>query len=175
MLWQSIVRMKNFFLTDKEIKNLITEPKTMGCPIDSVFKSMKDKPGREISYRQTSFKFSRTGGEGEWLIYLRHSKENVPAFSCGLKFAPKGRNQEFTLVRYNGKNHQHTNCLENENTFYDFHIHTATERYQQSPHDDEHYAQPTDRYADIGGAFKILLFDCKVLNDNSDNTQVSIF
>ena len=38
-------------------------------------------------------------------------------------------NRVFRLRRYNGKSHEHTNPIEKE-IFYDFHIHTATERYQ---------------------------------------------
>ncbi|MDZ7814842.1 MAG: DUF1828 domain-containing protein [Planctomycetota bacterium] len=34
------------------------------------------------------------------------------------------------MRRYNGKSHQHTNKIEG-NTFFDFHIHQATERYQE--------------------------------------------
>ena len=45
-------------------------------------------------------------------------------------------------------------------TFYDFHIHTATERYQEAGYAEEHYAEPTDRYADLSGAIQCLIQDC---------------
>ena len=154
--------MKKFFLTDGEIQDLIDEPKTMGCSVDSLLSGMKSKlGGKGVSHLQNSRKFPRSNGVGEWLIYLRRSKEYMFDFSCGLKFIPKGRKQAFTLIRYNGKSHYHTNRLENENPFYDFHIHRATEKYQNSSYGEEHYAIPTERYADIHGAFRCLLVDCQ--------------
>ena len=167
--------MKKFFLTDREIQDLIDEPKRMDCPADSLLRDMKIKPGREASHEQRSQKFLRNNEEGEWLIYLRRSRENPFDFSCGLGFIPKGRTQVFTLIRYNGKSHQHTNRLENEDVFYDFHIHRATEKYQKSSYHDEHYAQPTDLYTDLPGAFKNLLTECKVTDFNSDDKQTRLF
>ena len=167
--------MKEFFLTDREIQDLIDEPKQMNRSAGSLLQGMKIKRGRGTSYQQNSLKFSRSNGEGEWLIYLRCNRENPFDFSCGLGFIPKGRGQAFTLIRYNGKSHQHTNRLENEETFYDFHIHRATEKYQKSSYDDEHHAQPTDLYTNLHGAFKILLADCKATDVNSDDRQTRLF
>ena len=167
--------MKNFFLTDKEIQDLINEPKKMDRSANSILQGMKIKSGRAASMQQNSYQFPRSNGEGEWSIYLRLSKLNGLDFSCGLGFIPKGRKQVFTLMRYNGKNHQHTNQLEDETTFYDFHIHIATEKYQKSSYDDEHYAMPTDRYADLNMAFRCLLNDCKVITDDSNDKQTRLF
>jgi hypothetical protein len=68
-------------------------------------------------------------------------------------------NQVFRLRRYNGKSHEHTNRLEQEK-FYDFHIHTATERYQTAGWNEDGYAVPTDRYPDHHGALKSMFNDC---------------
>ena len=167
--------MKNFFLTDREIKNLINESKNMNRSVHSLVMNMKIKQGRGASHSQNMIKFPRSNGEGEWLIYLRQNRENHLDFSCGLGFIPRGRKHAFTLVRYNGKSHQHTNHLEKQEEFYDFHIHQATERYQRSSYADEHYATSTSLYTDIHGAVNALLSDCKVMGDDSGNNQVRVF
>ena len=64
----------------------------------------------------------------------------------------------FRLRRYNGKSHEHTNHIENV-TFHDFHIHFATERYQELGTREDAYADPTDRYDDFDGAFLCLRDD----------------
>jgi len=45
-------------------------------------------------------------------------------------------------------------------TFYDFHIHTATERYQELGAKEEHYAEATDRYGDLNAAISCMVQDC---------------
>lgn len=168
--------MKNFFLTDKEIQDLVNEPKQMTQSSVSVIRGMKQKKGREASFTQNSVKFSRERGGGTWLIYLRCSKENIFDFSCGLAFIPKGIKEPFMLTRYNGKSHEHTNRLEREAPFFDFHIHQTTDRYQRSSHRDDHYAAPTNRYTDLYGAFKCLLDDAHVTDDSSGSPkQMEIF
>ena len=61
----------------------------------------------------------------------------------------------------NGKNHQHTNRLESE-TFHDFHMHTATERYQDAGFREDTYAERTDRFADVFGAYRCLVQDAHI-------------
>ena len=63
------------------------------------------------------------------------------------------------MRRYNGRSHQHTNRIEG-NTFYDFHIHIATERYQAAGYEEDHYAETTNRFADLGGAIRCMIQDC---------------
>ena len=167
--------MKNFFLTDNEIRCLIDEPKEINHSAHALLHGMKTKSGREASHSQNTFRFERNNGEGEWFIYLRLNNENLLDFSCGLGLIPKEKRKAFTLRRYNGKSHSHTNRLENQKTFYDFHIHQATEKYQKSPYSDEHYAEPTARYTDIYGAFESLLLDCKVTSDHLDDRQRRLF
>ncbi|MCY4661719.1 MAG: hypothetical protein OXF93_18215 [Acidobacteria bacterium] len=66
--------------------------------------------------------------------------------------------QVFRLRRYNGRSHQHTNQIEDE-VFYDFHIHFATERYQELGAREDAYALPTDRYTTLRGALDCLFED----------------
>jgi len=63
------------------------------------------------------------------------------------------------LQRYNGKSHEHTNPIEGE-TFYDFHIHQATEKYQEMGAREDTFAKPTDRFADFQQAITCMLIDC---------------
>ena len=63
------------------------------------------------------------------------------------------------LRRYNGKSHRHSNPMEGDR-FYDFHIHTATERYQLSGNREDTYAVSSDRYASLEEAIDCLLEDC---------------
>ena len=111
---------------------------------------------------QNSCKFPRQNGKGEWRLYMRFNSKYPMDFSCGLQFIPENRKQAFTLRRYNGKNHPHTNLLEKEKTFRDFHIHIATEKYQNSKYSEEHYAEPTDRYGELKEALECLFNDCKI-------------
>ena len=144
--------------------------------MNSLLRKMKVKKGRSSSISQNAIRFSRQNGEGDWQIYLRQNKENVLDFSCGIAFIPKGKNQAFNLRRYNGKSHQHSNKLEKESPFYDFHIHQTTEKYQKSFYKDDHYAVPTDRYTDLRGALKCLLTDCQVeTGESKDSHQMEMF
>ncbi len=64
----------------------------------------------------------------------------------------------FRLRRYNGK-HQHTNVIERQ-TLLDFHIHTATERYQTNGFREDTFAEKTNRYSTLGSAINCLIEDC---------------
>lgn len=91
-------------------------------------------------------------------IIFRQADLNPLAFSIILAVYPKESNQMFRLRRYNGKNHEHTNQIEKQ-TFYDFHIHLATERYQEIGMREDSYAEPTDRFTDFHSALECLLED----------------
>jgi hypothetical protein len=66
---------------------------------------------------------------------------------------------EFRVRQYNGKSHEHTNVMEGE-AFYDFHIHVATERYQDLGMREDSFAEVTERFGDYDGAVRALLADC---------------
>jgi hypothetical protein len=63
------------------------------------------------------------------------------------------------LRRYNGKSHEHTNLIEG-GTFYDYHIHQATERYQQIGASEDTYAESTNRFSDFHKAISCMINDC---------------
>ena len=101
-----------------------------------------------------------TGVDGnEFRLVLRQSSSNPFDFSLILAICPKDTNQVFRLRRYNSRSHEHTNHIE-ENTFYDFHVHMATERYQELGAREDAYAEATDRFSDFHSALRCMLEDC---------------
>ena len=100
-----------------------------------------------------------TGDAGsEFRLILRQNMINRLDFSVILALRLPQSNQFFRLRRYNGKSHEHTNHIEDV-TFYDFHIHVATERYQDIGTREDTYAEPTERYSDFDGAVRCLIED----------------
>ena len=103
-----------------------------------------------------------TGDGFEFRIVLRRSSRNVLAFSAILMVKVPKSSQWFRLRRYNGNNHEHRNLIEG-NRFRDFHIHTATERYQLAGRREDSYAEPTGRFSDYDGAVRCLTEDLSAL------------
>jgi len=108
-------------LTDQDIARLIQEPKLL--PAD--FRArIETRPKRGHKERELDLR----GADGsEFRLILRQSLYNALDFSVILAFCPAESNQIFRLRRYNGKHGEHSNTIEGQ-TFYDFHIHEATER-----------------------------------------------
>ena len=138
--------------TDVEIAMLIEEhksfPKSWRMPVNFL-----DKRGHKTR------DLNITGESGnEFRLILRQNMVNPLDFSIILALRIPQSNQIFRLRRYNGKSHQHRNRIENE-IFYDFHIHMATERYQDRGFREDTFAEATDRYGDFNGALECLLED----------------
>lgn len=138
--------------SDSEIARMIGERK----PLPDNYRSrvqLRDKRGhkeRELDI---------TGKSGtRYRLILRQSNFNTLDFSIILAVNPLDSNQVFRLRRYNGKSHEHTNQIEGD-AFYDFHIHYATERYQESGSREDAFAKATDRYADFHAALRCMLED----------------
>lgn len=91
-------------------------------------------------------------------LILRQNRINALDFSIIVAVCVPNTNQIFRLRRYNGKSHEHTNHLEGD-TFFSFHIHVATERYQELGTREDAYAEPTDRYGDYHEALRCMLKD----------------
>ncbi len=68
--------------------------------------------------------------KSEFRIILRRSGVNPLDFSIILAVRVPRSSVLFRLRRYNGRSHEHTNHIEDV-TFYDFHVHFATEIYQE--------------------------------------------
>ena len=139
-------------LTDQDIARLIREPKLL--PAD--FRArIETRPKRGHKERELDLR----GADGsDFRLILRQSLYNALDFSVILAFCPAESNQIFRLRRYNGKHGEHSNTIEGH-TFYDFHIHEATERYQELGGREDAFARPTDRFADLQGAFRCLIED----------------
>jgi hypothetical protein len=137
-------------LSDMEINLLLSEPKQL--PDDYRFRiQMKSKRGhRERELSVTGF------AKSEFVLILRESNFNALDFSIILGCLPAGYHTLFRLRRYNGRSHEHTNKIEGQ-TFYDFHRHTATERYQASGFREDGFAEPSDRFQDFAGALRCML------------------
>jgi hypothetical protein len=95
-----------------------------------------------------------------FVVKLRKNQINQFDFSVILGYQLPALNTIFNLRRYNGKSHPHTNHLDENVTFRTFHIHTATERYQDFGSNPEHFAQITTLYVDMDGAIQCMLADC---------------
>ena len=138
--------------TDDEIEALVGERKPL--PPDWQDRArLKAKRGHE----EQSLDFSGDV-RNRFRLILRKSRINRLDFSIILAVLVPQSTQMFRLRRYNGRSHEHTNRIENE-TFYDFHIHFATERYQDLGAREDAYARPTDRYGTFRDALECLLTD----------------
>ena len=141
--------------TDSQVDALVQERK----PLPANWKDrarMKAKRGHDEQHLD----LTGDAGTGFRLIF-RQSKLNRLDFSIILAVLVPQSTQMFRLRRYNGRSHEHTNQIENE-TFYDFHIHSATERYQELGAREDAYARPTDRYGTLRGALDCLFADANV-------------
>lgn len=140
-------------LKEVDINRLLAEKKPLSLNGQQLL-ALKPKRG----HKENEIEAKGTDGSIFRLI-IRLSNSNPLDFSVILAYILPRTNQIILLRRYNGKSHSHTNPLEHQ-TFYDFHIHQITERYQDSPRNNETYAEPTNRYSDLAGAIECLIIDC---------------
>ena len=139
--------------TDEEIAALIAERK----PLPKDYRSrmqLRQKRGHKEAELEVVSEDGR-----RFLIKLRQADRNPLDFSVILGYCPADSTLVFRLRRYNGKSHEHSNKIEGDK-FYAFHIHEATERYQDFGPKEDFYAQVTERYSDLQGAISCLLEDC---------------
>jgi hypothetical protein len=141
------------FLKDAEIAALMAERKPLP---DDYRTRLQTKPKRGHEERELDV----TGANGRlFRVTLRQSLLNALDFSIVLAYLPPQSTTPFRLCRFNGKSHEHTNTLEGD-TFYDFHVHRATERYQQSGLREDAFAEATNRYQDFATALRCLVQEC---------------
>lgn len=145
----------SYYFTDEEINSLIAEEKSFSGSLAEIM-NFKESDG----HKRASVEIARPDGS-QFIVKLRQNLIDVNDFSVITGFQEKGSNKDFKLRRYNGKSQEHSNKIEG-NKFYNFHIHFATQRYQDEGRKEESYAEETDLYADIKGALKCLLTDCNI-------------
>ena len=152
--------------SDQEIKSIMEERKSL--PVDWRDRiRLRPKRGHEEQHLEL------TGdAASEFRLILRQNKINPLDFSIILAVRVPQSNRLFRLWRYNGKSHEHTNQIEDV-TFYDFPIHSATERYQEIGTREDAYAEPTDRYGDFHSALRCLIDDAHL--DVPREPQSSLF
>ena len=138
--------------SDREIAVLLQERKPLPPDWQNRMR-LRPKRGHKEQHLQL------TGNQGsEFHLILRQNTINPLDFSIILAVRVSQSNQLFRLRRHNGKSHEHTNHIEDK-TFYAFHIHIATERYQEIGTREDAYAEPTDRYGDFHSALHSLIDD----------------
>ncbi len=142
---------------DSEILRLIQERKAFPKEYHSLFQ-MKEKKG----HREQELTIKRNDGSSLFKVILRQNRINRLDFSVILGYMPQKSNLVFRLKRYNGKSHEHTNVIEKA-TFYDFHVHRATLRYQEAGLREDGYAEVSDAYADIHSAMDCFVKDCNII------------
>ena len=138
--------------TDQQIEALMHEQKSL--PADWRKRTrMVSKRGHQEQHLDV------TGVDGNnFRLVLRQSNINKFDFSVILAVIAPRSNRIFRIRRYNGKSHEHTNHIEGR-SFYDFHIHRATERYQEIGAREDAYAEATDRYGTFYDALRCLFAD----------------
>ncbi|HXE31508.1 MAG TPA: hypothetical protein VN515_06880 [Terriglobales bacterium] len=142
--------------TDDEIAQLLAEPK----PLPADFRQ-RLRLHQKRGHREAALGITGADGTQFWLL-ARQSSLNVLDFSIILAVTPVGSGSRFRLRRHNGKSHEHSNAIERD-LFYDFHIHMATQRYQELGMKEDSYAEPTERYSDLVGALECFYADCAIL------------
>src|SRR6185312_9691394 len=142
--------------TDDEIAQLLAEPK----PLPADFRQ-RLRLHQKRGHREAALGITGVEGTQFWLL-ARQSSLNVLDFSIILAVTPAGGGSRFRLRRHNGKSHEHSNAIERD-LFYDFHIHMATQRYQELGMKEDSYAEPTDRYSDLAGALECFYADCAIV------------
>lgn len=151
-------------LTDTEIADLVATPKPL--PIGSEL----GEPRTTRRGHREAFRNAETP-RGFFQIRVRQNPQNPFDFSAILLYRLPGTNVFFRLRRYNGNSHDHTNAIEGNVIEDQFHIHYATERYQERDLREDGYAEATSRFGDLSTAIDCLALDCKVLLPSGSKTQ----
>ena len=153
-------------LLDKDIDDLIAIPKYLPTEYRNKLR-MRARPYSD-KHEEGQFEIEdRT--LGTFRVVLRKNRLNLLDFSAILCFIPQERIKIFRLRRYNGV-HKHTNKME-QITFRTFHVHYASQRYQEAGWDIDAYAEPNEKYTTIGGALELLLDECSFVRPENERIQ----
>lgn len=155
-------------LTDARIAQLLAIPKPLSSGWRDRFAKLKK------SGSQSQAHLTITVANDLFRISVRQNTRKPTDFSAILGWKYPGTNVWINLKRYNGLSHEHTNKIERD-TFFDYHIHTATERYQWLGGDAEAFAECTDRYTTLDGALACLIEDCGFVLPDDERMQINWF
>lgn len=163
-------------LNDREITDLISEPKVVP---DNWFSRLDAKDKAHYQHKEKEIDVEGSNGN-LFRVIIRENKLNVLDFSIILTLRERDSNVEYNLLRYNGKHpSKHTNKWEKEKGVSDhtfgpsFHIHKATQRYQESGYKIDGYAEVTTLYSDFHSALNQFLLECNFKRE--DEGQPSLF
>ena len=156
-------------LKDSEIQELIGEVKPLP---ENWQKHVRTRQKRGYQYEERNFGVKGENGN-DFRVVIRRNRLNMFDFCIILVF--RGRDgRQYRLVRYNGKHpSQHTNKWEKEqgcqgHTFGPaFHIHKATQRYQEAGYTIDGYAEVTTVYYDFNSALTHFLRDASLRRPKS--------
>lgn len=151
--------------SDAQIAALLNERKPLP-------RTWRVPPQLKRNGQQAERQFDLIGQESSsFVVILRQNLINPLDFSAILAVRVPGSNQVFRLRRYNGATHRHRNRIEGD-AFATFHIHTATERYQEEgPHEDS-FAEPTARYTNLTEALACLVEDANFAPPDEHQAQL---
>ncbi len=131
--------------TDQQIAALINERKIL--PDDWRIQLNKDSSLYII------------GENGNRFRLITNQNEKYPSDFSVILAVIDPKTGTFRIRRYNGMpKRPHNNKIEKQK-IYGYHIHCATERYQEIGYDEETYAEETDRYNNLEGALQCLIQD----------------
>lgn len=156
-------------LTDNEIKQFIAEKKVL--PDNYKTRLRNFRPSRSGKESHIAVKGEL---DNDFKIILRQNTKSPLSFSVILLYEFPKSTATFRLRRYNGKHSLHTNRIENSQILNDFHIHQATERYQELGASEDAFAEKTDRYNTIWTALKCLISDCNFIIPEAERKQISM-
>jgi hypothetical protein len=154
----------SIMLDDTEIQKLVAEPKVLPSNYLELLK-LKPKTGH---FEQDLAIIGENGSR--FRLILRQAIIDKFNFSFILAYQLPNSNVLFRLRRFNGK-HIHTNKIERV-TFYDYHMHCATERYQEIGMHEEGFAVPIKAYVDLNGAINYAISECGF--ELPSNTQLPL-
>lgn len=150
--------------TDEEIQKFLKEPKILP---EDYHETLKLKP--RYGHNVASIKINGQDNS-KFTISLRQCIQDKFNYSAILGYEIPGTSTIFRLRRYNSKSHEHTNKIEKV-TFFDYHVHIATQRYQENGLREDEYAIRTSSYIDLHGALQALINECSFVLPR--NSQIS--
>ena len=153
-------------LPDAEIEDLIAVSKPL--PVD--YRTRIRTRSRSYSDKHEEGQLEvQIQDKGTFRIIIRKNRINPLDFSAILGYIPPERLKLFHLRRYNGV-HKHTNKIEGI-SFRAFHIHYATQRYQEAGWNIDAYAELSDKYTTVDGALELLLDECNFIRPEGERRQ----
>lgn len=157
----------DLYFTDQEVDTLINERKLVSeneniSNLKSLYGVLK---GSIVTLIGESHKFE---------LRSRVISKYRDDFSVILSVIMEDLNDTFRLLRYNGF-HQHKNKYEGIQLKPGFHIHKATEHYQQAKYrKHDGYAELTDRYDNMHSALRCMVKDCNIIIEEEVKNQADL-